>query len=348
MKRAGDMATSNLCTESMATGGDLSILRKPIKTSVTGFNEARKAYEDGTEEVSTRKSATIDNENGWIDSRATCYSPFLFLYPKVKRLLSHECDIIYECKVCRNMFRSLVNYISHKRVYCQYQFNPVIDFGFGKDGSLSQDLTTIVQAENDYIKTSNGKHQDKDLGSIIERLVKKEQTNRMMKLNDFYEQVNKKLAQDEVVQKQHVIQLEQVPESNVAVYQTVKAENNGDIKAEIDEVHELLMSDKNVLGPDGKIVNLSELPIFNNTLMQNFECDVCKWSNWCSTARRKYLKAMILFLFSGNSRFSTEKTLKLHIEAKHIPSTFVYQCPSCNKTFLRASAVIRHLTNDHK
>lgn len=58
------MATSNLCTESMATGGDLSILRKPIKTSVTGFNEARKAYEDGTEEVSTRKSATIDNENG--------------------------------------------------------------------------------------------------------------------------------------------------------------------------------------------------------------------------------------------------------------------------------------------
>lgn len=33
------------------TGSDLSILRKPIQTSVTGFNEARKAYEDGTEEV---------------------------------------------------------------------------------------------------------------------------------------------------------------------------------------------------------------------------------------------------------------------------------------------------------
>lgn len=33
------------------SGNDLSILRKPIKTSVTGFNEARRAYEDGTEEV---------------------------------------------------------------------------------------------------------------------------------------------------------------------------------------------------------------------------------------------------------------------------------------------------------
>lgn len=292
MKRAGEMATSNLCTEAMATTSDLSILRKPIKTSVTGFNEARKAYEDGTEEV--------------------------------KRLLSNECDIIYECKVCRNMFRSLVNFISHKRVYCQNQFNAAIDFGFGNDGLLSQDLTTIVQAENDYIQTTNSKHQDKDLGSIIERLVKREQTNRLMKLNDFYEQVNKKLTQDEVVQKKHMIQLDHVPESNAAVYQTVKVDNNGDMKTEIDEVHELLMSDKNVLGPDGKIVNLSELPIFNSNLMQHFECDVC------------------------NSRFSTEKTLKLHIEAKHVPSTFVYQCPSCNKTFLRASAVIRHLTNDHK
>lgn len=174
------------------------------------------------------------------------------------------------------MFRSLVNFISHKRVYCQNQFNATIDFGFGNDGSLSQDLTTIVQAENNYIKTSNSKHQDKDLGSIIERLVKREQTNRLMKLNDFYEQINKKLTQDEVVQKNHMIQLDQVPESNVAVYQTVKDDNNGDMKTEVDEVHELLMSDKNVLGPDGKIVNLSELPIFNSNLMQHFECDVCK------------------------------------------------------------------------
>lgn len=30
---------------------DLSILRKPIQTSVTGFHEAMKAYNNGTEEV---------------------------------------------------------------------------------------------------------------------------------------------------------------------------------------------------------------------------------------------------------------------------------------------------------
>lgn len=53
MKRAGETTVNNGGVESVgAVNSDLSILRKPIKTSVTGFNEARKAYDDGTEEVS--------------------------------------------------------------------------------------------------------------------------------------------------------------------------------------------------------------------------------------------------------------------------------------------------------
>lgn len=175
------------------------------------------------------------------------------------------------------MFRSLVNFISHKRIYCQNQFNAAIDFGFGNDGPFSQDLTTIVQAENDYIKTTNvgGKSHDKDLGSIIERLAKREQTNRMMKLNDFYEQVNRKLTQNETIQQQHILQLDHEPETNAAVYQTVKTVNDGNIKTEVNEIDELLLNEQNVLGPDGKIVSLSELP-FGNNLLQNFECEICK------------------------------------------------------------------------
>jgi len=40
------------------------------------------------------------------------------ILPQVRQLLSLECSLIYECKVCRNMFRSLANFISHKRVFC--------------------------------------------------------------------------------------------------------------------------------------------------------------------------------------------------------------------------------------
>lgn len=51
MKRSAEIPTGTLHSDTEMVSSDLSILRKPIKTSVNGLNEARKAYEDGTEEV---------------------------------------------------------------------------------------------------------------------------------------------------------------------------------------------------------------------------------------------------------------------------------------------------------
>ena len=57
---------------------------------------------------------------------------------------------------------------------------------------------------------------------------------------------------------------------------------------------------------------------------------------------------LIYSFFQGKLRFETEKTLRLHLEMKHIPSTYVYQCPACSQTFSQPAAVYRHLSNDHK
>lgn len=46
--------------------------------------------------------------------------------------------------------------------------------------------------------------------------------------------------------------------------------------------------------------------------------------------------------------FGTDKTLQLHVQKYHVPSTYVYPCPSCTRTFLRPSAIMQHLNVDHK
>uniref|UniRef100_A0A1L8DCH8 C2H2-type domain-containing protein n=1 Tax=Nyssomyia neivai TaxID=330878 RepID=A0A1L8DCH8_9DIPT len=283
---------------------DLSILRKPISTSITGFNEARKAYENGTDEM--------------------------------RQLLANECDIVYECKVCRNIFRSLANFISHKRVYCRQKFNASQHFHFPSNGFINQDISTIVQTEQEYtnysVKDKPPEQVSKDLSSIIERLTAKKNVDRVMKLTDFYDRVNHKLTQNEVMQKNHVVQLDATG-SDVAVYQTLKETEVDSIKTEVEEVRSMLMDNKTVLGPDGKAIRMEDLaPVpavaafddLDAVPEQVISCDIC------------------------NVKFATEKTLKLHLEAKHINSTYVYPCPACTQTFLVPAAVIRHLSNDHK
>lgn len=205
----------------------------------------------------------------------------------MRNLLSNECDIIYECKVCRNLFRSLANFISHKRVYCKATYCSSLQYGFHNDGNgFSQDLSTIVQAEENFIGTAkNGKNSEKDLSSIVERLIKREKASRLLKLSDFYEQINSKLTQEELLQQRHVqLHLDVVPESNVAVYQTVKnsKDDDGDnIKAEVIEIQNISDKSHTILGPDGKFFNAADLPEFpddHEKLAQPFECEVCTYT----------------------------------------------------------------------
>lgn len=146
-----------------------------------------------------------------------------------------------------------------------------------------------------------------------------------------------------------VLQLERVPTSTQAVYQTLNPLHATDsIRTEVDEVHNLLINQQNtMIGPDGKAMitnslisadNLnSDTPTLTallrettnataNTLaeVQQISCEICQMS------------------------FQTEKTLNIHIQKKHTSSTYVFQCPTCSLTFLQPAAVIRHLANEHK
>lgn len=189
-----------------------------------------------------------------------------------------------------------------------------------------------------------------------------------MKLDDFYEQVSLNLTQAEMLERKDQIKSEQPDEqsrleqqqkgilkldkvasnSSVAVYQTIKPDTDmDDIKAEVDEVHDLMQKENTVLGPDGKVLaDTNGLEILTLAAKSEYVCEICKCVDQLSFW--SVMQSLNFNFILGNSKFSTEKTLKLHIKAKHIPSTFVYPCPSCSQTFLQPSAVIRHLNNDHK
>ncbi|KAL5283713.1 ZNF800 family protein [Megaselia abdita] len=303
---------------------DLSILRKPINTSLNGFLEAKRAYENGTDEI--------------------------------RRLLSRECDVIYECKECRNIFRSLTNFISHKRVYCRN-----LHSGFNGNGFI--DISTIIQAEQEFANKKTGSttqsvatntlstgaitaKENKDLSSIIDRLIQREHENSIMDLTDFYDQVDKKLTKEQVLKRKHTLQLDRVPHSNVAVYQTLKSnykhQGRDNMRNEVEEVHEMMANNKNVLGPDGKILS-SNCSSSKPKDRKDLPFDLREWDD----EEDEDDDDDDISCNICHSKFTTEKSLKLHIQTKHISSNLVYPCPSCQLTFLQPAAVYRHLSNFH-
>ena len=70
---------------------------------------------------------------------------------QIREYLVHECNLIYECKSCMSLFRSLANFISHKRTFCRMRYRdrrhvPRFDGGFSEDNP-SDEATVVVIAE---------------------------------------------------------------------------------------------------------------------------------------------------------------------------------------------------------
>ncbi|XP_059176164.1 uncharacterized protein LOC131955883 [Physella acuta] len=65
--------------------------------------------------------------------------------PELRCLLMDECDIIFECKVCRALFRDLPNFISHKRVYC---VKSSLENGHVMIANLPEEKVVVIQPQS--------------------------------------------------------------------------------------------------------------------------------------------------------------------------------------------------------
>ncbi|XP_003493347.1 zinc finger protein 800 isoform X2 [Bombus impatiens] len=246
---------------------------------------------------------------------------------EVRSILAYECDLVYECRICRSLFRSLVNFISHKRVYCKEKF----DVTFVRDSSNDYDITSTNNLDiqktqglfkegcgNDRILRSQAckEKEKKDLTAIVNTLQKKQIEN--------------------IQTNTQRLCLETVHSNSSAVYQTVESvfstESNTDLmKAQVTELKNI--NERTVmLDLNGQVLEFSQ-KLSGNTVTQvrnNEESD-------------KEVICPICY-----AKFSTKKTLTVHTRTLHTSHRLCYPCPCCSSTFANTWSVYRHLFKVHR
>ncbi|XP_043471209.1 uncharacterized protein LOC122504260 [Leptopilina heterotoma] len=286
---------------------DLSELQKPIKISASSLKDAAKLLETGT--------------------------------PEVKSLLSHEVNLLYECRICRSIFRSLVNLISHKRIFCRQKYNGCGNRSREYENSINATTENLENSELDQITLDSFVNLSKndrilrsqapvksnnktDLTSVVHMLQKKQEG----KLVDVSTE-NSELHTEETNCDQVVLQ---VLDSKRAAYQTLIQPNSSPVdlmENQVIELENILNQDSVVLRADGQFEK-SDSPVqfYGDDESNRLVCEICSLT------------------------FTTQKTFDSHFRIKHAAVRDCYLCPcnSCTASFSSTMGVKRHLTNVHK
>lgn len=268
----------------------------------------------------------------------------------------NECDLIYECKVCRSLHRSLANFIAHKRVYCmKHCCETMLLF----DNEDIENETVIVQPESpdsvavneddafvgvSHSTTENGESNgeaivdQKEIKVITPNImqplqsIKQKETviidniyasymdaDSQNKSTHFYDKCLRHLESRDVSKSNSVLQLETISENHNAVLQTVR---QSDVAAEI-----TLQDD------DAGIQYSSE-----DQHLESQETTVKKSVNpvgCCSC-------------FMCGATFTSVKTMTFHLKSIHAKRRVYFPCPFCNAMFSQLWGVVRHLLTIHK
>ncbi|XP_046742724.1 uncharacterized protein LOC124409259 [Diprion similis] len=315
---------------------DLSQLRKPIDISVSSLLQVTKLLEIGGEEV--------------------------------KCMLAYECDVVYECRVCRSLFRSLANFISHKRVYCREKFNIALfrrshndhiisEGAFMFDPELTEDAKCKEDDDNIRILRSQVVRDTlkKDLTSVVDMLQKKQSDEEDKDSSQFNSEPKRsKLPNRRVKLKPEMnklnqeIILEPIDTSKNAVYQTANVVPQSSalqaadlMKAQIIELQNMIGCNTAVIYSKGETVDTNLLEKSDSPL-QIYGSDEEQAENVESKSPQSLVCSVC------NAKFATRKTLTYHMKSLHVSYRKCYPCPCCNSTFANTWSVYRHLFKVHR
>ncbi|XP_063978252.1 zinc finger protein 800 isoform X2 [Diachasmimorpha longicaudata] len=297
-------------------GIDLSSLRKPITTSLSSLRQVAKLFDNGNHEVTS--------------------------------ILDYECEVIYECRICRSLFRSLANFISHKRVYCTAKFDISMDRSAIDPLGMPILIPNITPPPSSDTESKENCKAERSKGNPLDTFSRKDLTSVVAMLQQKQAETDphrRPPSPLRIVADTEQVLLE-VLESNKVAYQTVLEPTHSHIdstdlmKAQANEVQSILSRNTAVLGPDGQLIEVNHLEKPDSPLQfhdhpedslsstssgdTNLVCSVC------------------------DAKFATKKTLTFHMKSLHTPHRMVYPCPCCESLFTNPWGVYRHLYKIHR
>ncbi|RZF39207.1 hypothetical protein LSTR_LSTR012949 [Laodelphax striatellus] len=270
---------------------DNSVLRPPLETSVAGLRQAVRLFETST--------------------------------PEVVHLMSFECDIIYECRVCKNLFRSVANFISHKRIYCTRRFNHV------QNSQVVEDHTLLMDGcdEPPQLTAPTRITARQDLTTIVQQA----------SMAQYYRDAEDKVAQREQTRFDATVHLQPIDNTTYGV----------------SELQNLMMMKEGVtLGPDGKILpNGSRLALEPDSSSSSLVTpEKTPKAKQCPPSAHEEHTLSHHEHICGlcKIKFSSKKTLSHHTRNVHCSFRVAYTCPCCTNFFTNTWSVMRHLARVHR
>ncbi|KAK6167641.1 hypothetical protein SNE40_021619 [Patella caerulea] len=139
--------------------------------------------------------------------------------PEVRCLLYSECDYILECKVCRNLFRSLPNFVAHKRAYCQSAYQESETFF----NDLKPDEETIIVQPEAPETSSSTCSQKRSKPRTLESTIKLLKDGILGKSEAYkvYSKAADKMERQKEFRKTQTLTFEPIPNTTKAMKVTV-------------------------------------------------------------------------------------------------------------------------------
>ncbi|CAL4137944.1 unnamed protein product, partial [Meganyctiphanes norvegica] len=280
---------------------------------------------------------------------------------EVQNMLLNECEIIFECKVCRNLFRSIVNFLAHKRIYCRVNYTEVKS-AFHKDdlcGLTTQSSTVVVEPEpppesaahketwatsdnNFSWRSRNRRRRIDNIADTLSRKNKEKVESSPTSASDkgssqYHQRIGNVTSERGKLTRECFVTLENISGVSNAVYQSYSPPDtiasSADYEATYTKIRQQQKGQTVEIGKSGKAIPLSSEDVD--------ALEVKKLEEKVSPIKQHICGQC-------HQQFATAKTLGVHQRSVHNNERTIFPCPICETKFLSMWAAVKHLHRYHK